>query len=153
MLLTRAYWLEKQQEQSDQWLAYLSVKNEESKNVLFKISIDSEKHKTMLKNIISNIKDFDLNESLKEYSLDEKHLNINRREDKEIFSEILKNEHLALDLYSKLHKLTDKTLINESWLGKKPEEYFENLAWLIEQEKEHVNLVESLSPGEIERIL
>jgi len=28
MLLTRAYWLEKKQEQSNQWLAYLSVKNE-----------------------------------------------------------------------------------------------------------------------------
>ena len=153
MLLTRAYLLEKQQEQSNQWLAYLSVKNEESKNILFKLLIDSEKNKTLLKHIISHIKDFDLSQSLNEFSLNEKYLEFNRKEDKDIFSELLKNEHFALDLYSKLYGLTSKTLINEFWTGTRPEEYFENVARLIEQVKEHVRLVDLVSSGEIVRIL
>jgi hypothetical protein len=107
----------------------------------------------LLKKIISNIKDFDIDQSLKKFSYTEKYPDFNRKDDKDIFSELLKNERLALDLYSKLYKLTDRALINEYWIGKKPEEYFEYLAWLIEQEKEHLYLLELLSSGDIERII
>ena len=72
-----------------------------------------------------------MNESQKEFIINEKDTDFNRREDKDIFSELLINELLALDLYSKLHNLTDKTLLYESWVGENPEEFFEKLAWLI----------------------
>lgn len=153
MLLTRAYWLEKQQEQANQWLAYLSVTKEESKDIVFKLLIDSEKNKTMLQHIIATIKDFDLAQSLQHYALNEKAFDLTKKEDKEIFSELLKNKRIALDLYSRLHESTSKTLIDQYWTGDRPEEYYEQVAGLIEQEKEHVRLVELVSSGEIVRIL
>ena len=151
--LTKAYWLEVKLEQADQWIASLKVKNDESRNVLFRISRDSEKHKSVLKNIISNIPEFNIEKSLEELPEYIKKQDNREKLDEEIFQDLVKNEQIAFDLYSKLNDLTDDNLIKKIWTGNNPIDYFNQIKWLIEQEREHIKLAKSLAIGNIERIM
>ena len=72
--------------------------------------------------------------------------------DEEILTELLKNEYLALDVYTKLHMYTDKEFIEKIWKGKNPNQFFKNMEFLINEEKKHINLLTPLA-GKIERIL
>ena len=95
----------------------------------------------------------DINKNLKDLNLDKKQFNFKGKTDEEIFSELLKNEYLVLDIYSKLDRLTDNNLINVFWLGENPDDYFKNLNWLIEQEKQHIKLIKPYASDNIDRII
>ncbi|HER45658.1 MAG TPA: hypothetical protein ENO12_02465 [Thermoplasmatales archaeon] len=107
-LLGKAYWLETQFENIMQWQAYMTIKNDSYRNALFQISHDSEKHRTILTQLIKNFKDVTVN-TIEDYaSLKEKDMDFKGKWDEEIITELLKNEHLVLDIYTKLHTYTDK---------------------------------------------
>ena len=67
--LARCYWLETKMEQTREWFAYLEVKSEEAKQVLFQLTKDSDNHKQMFRKLFSHIKGFDLEKTLSELSL------------------------------------------------------------------------------------
>jgi hypothetical protein len=150
-LLARAYWVEAQLEQAMQWEAYMTVK-EKFREPLFRISHDSEKHKTIVKKICENIKGLDLEKTLKESGLSKREFDFKGKWDEEIINELLKNEHLVKDTYTKLYEHTDRNFIEKHWNDDNPDSYFKKLNWLINQEKQHVEI---LTPfvGKIERIL
>lgn len=148
-ILGRAYWIESEMELVIQWEAYMKLP-EKFRDVLFRLSHDSATHKSYLKRLSSNLEKFDLNEATK--SMQEKKFDFKGMLDEEIMSEILRYEILSLDLYEKLYQQSSMTFIYKIWKGEEPEDYFKMLYWLIEQEKEHIELVRPLT-GKIERIL
>jgi rubrerythrin len=130
----------------------MTIKNENYRNVLFQISHDSEKHKTILSQLITNFKDVTIKNLEERAGLKEKEFDLKGKWDEEIISELLKNEHLALDVYSKLQMHTDKEFIKKIWKAKNPEQFFKQLEFLISEEKKHINLLTPLA-GQLERIL
>jgi hypothetical protein len=66
-LLGKAYWLETQFENIMQWQAYMSVKNDSYRNMLFQLSHDSEKHKEIIVQLITHFEDVST-ETLDEHS-------------------------------------------------------------------------------------
>lgn len=69
--LARSYWLETKMEQTKEWIAFLEVKSDKAKDVLFQIIRDSDYHKEMLKKLFSKIKGFNLHRTLADLDLDE----------------------------------------------------------------------------------
>lgn len=151
--LARAYWIETIAEQTAQWYGYLKVKTDIAKETLFELTIDSDNHKTTILELIRNIKGFDLAETLNELNLDKPQVDFNGKVDEEIFQTILENEHAAFDLFTKIYHNTDPQLIKEVWRGDDDEEFFNTFSWLMLQEKDHIELIEPLSLGQIERIM
>jgi rubrerythrin len=151
-LLGKAYWLETQFENIMQWQAYMSVKNDSYHNVLFQLSHDSEKHKGILVQLITHFEDV-TTETLEEHSgMFKKEFDLKGKWDEEIITELLKNEYLALDVYTKLHSYTDKDFIKKMWKGTNSDLFFKQLEFLINEEKKHINLLTPLA-GKLERIL
>lgn len=151
-LLGKAYWLETQFENIMQWQAYMTIKNDSYRNVLFQLSHDSEKHKEILIKLISNFVDVTTKTLEERAGMKEKEFDMKGKWDEEILTELLKNEYLALDVYTKLHMYTDKEFIEKIWKGKNPNQFFKNMEFLINEEKKHINLLTPLA-GKIERIL
>jgi rubrerythrin len=151
-LLGKAYWLETQFENIMQWQAYMSVKNDSYRNVLFQLSHDSEKHKGILVQLITHFEDV-TTEILDEHSgMFKKEFDLKGKWDEEIITELLKNEYLALDVYTKLHSYTDKDFMKKMWKGTDSDLFFKQLEFLINEEKKHINLLTPLA-GKLERIL
>jgi len=151
-LLGKAYWLETQFENIMQWQAYMSVKNDSYRNVLFQLSHDSEKHKGILVQLITHFEDV-TTEILDEHSgMFKKEFDLKGKWDEEIITELLKNEYLALDVYTKLHSYTDKNFMKKMWKGTDSDLFFKQLEFLINEEKKHINLLTPLA-GKLERIL
>jgi hypothetical protein len=151
-LLGKAYWLESQFENIMQWQAYMSVKNDSYRNVLFQLSHDSEKHKGIILQLITHFDDVTA-ETLEDHSgMVEKEFDLKGKWDEEIITELLKNEYLALDVYTKLHTYTDKDFIKKIWKGSDSELFFNQLEFLMNEEKKHINLLTPLA-GRLERIL
>lgn len=71
--------------------------------------------------------------------------------DSEIFTEILKYEYLAKDIYTRIREYTSEDLIEEVWKKDDPEEFFTTFKYLIEQEEEHEEIVKP-EAGKISRI-
>lgn len=151
-LLGKAYWLETQFENIMQWQAYITVKNEAYRNALFIISHDSEKHKGILLQFIENLEGISRQDIEEQAGLKQKELDMKGKWDEEIITELLKNEHLVLDVYTKLHMYTDKKLIQKIWKGEHAEEFFTQLEFLMREEKKHINILTPLA-GKLERIL
>jgi hypothetical protein len=151
-LLGKAYWLETHFENIMQWQAYMTVKDDSYRNVLFTLSHDSEKHKGIIIQLISNFEGIST-KTLEEHSgMKDKEFNLKGKWDEEIITELLKNEHLALDVYTKLHMYTDKEFIKRIWKGENSELFFKQLEFLIKEENKHINLLKPLA-GKLERIL
>jgi hypothetical protein len=151
-LLGKAYWLETQFENIMQWQAYMTVKNDSYRNVLFQLSHDSEKHKGILTQLITNFNDV-TTKTLEEYAhMMKKEFDLKGKWDEEIIKELLKNEYLALYIYTKLYMYTDKEFIKKIWKGSDSELYFKQLEFLINEEEKHINLLTPLA-GKLERIL
>ena len=153
MLLTRAFLLEEQHKQSYQWLSYISIKKKEFKDVFYMLLIGSERNKSTLKTIFSAIREFNIQEYIKEFSLDDRYIDFRYKEENDILLEMLKNELTSLDLYTKLHEKTSRDLIHQYWTRERPDEYFELLNVLINREKEHVEFIQIISPNELTRIM
>ena len=150
--LARAYWLETKMEQAKDWYAFLEVKSDEAKQLLFQLTNDSDNHKVVLQKLISNIKDFDLEKTLSDLALQNEPVNYKGKLDGEIFQDIYESEKKAFQLYTTLKDYTDGNLINSVWVGKRSEEFFETINWLISEEKKHMELVDPFSMGRLERI-
>jgi rubrerythrin len=151
-LLGKAFWLEAQFENVMQWQAYMTVKNDSYRNVLFQLSHDSEKHKGIILQLITHFEDV-TSKTLEEHSgMVEKEFDLKGKWDEEIITELLKNEYLALDVYTKLHRHTDKDFIKKIWKGSDSDQFFKQLEFLINEEKKHINLLTPLA-GKLERIL
>ena len=130
----------------------MTVKNDSYRNVLFQLSHDSEKHKGILLQLITHFEDV-TPQTLEEYSgMVEKEFDLKGKWDEEIITELLKNEYLALDVYTKLFSYTDKDFIKKMWKGSDPDLFFKQLEFLISEEKKHINLLTPLA-GKLERIL
>jgi len=152
-LLAKAFWVESRLENSPQWLGYIKIQDAQAKNVLFQISLESENHKSKLKEIISKIRDFDLEETLKDLNLEKPEYNFDRKKDAEIFQTIMESERFALEIYSKIIEAIDVNIIEKVWTGNDSKEFFSTFSWLIDQEKNHINLLEPFTLGNIERIM
>lgn len=70
--------------------------------------------------------------------------------DEEIFTQMLRYELLALDIYTKLHNLTNKEFLKKFWKGKNIDEYYNKLKWLIKEEERHRDLIKPLA-GKVAR--
>jgi hypothetical protein len=151
-LLGKAYWLETQFENIMQWQAYMTIKKDSYRNVLFQLSHDSEKHKGILTQLITNFEDI-TTKTLEDHSgMMKKEFDLKGKWDEEIITELLKNEYLALDVYTKLYMYTDKEFIEKTWRGENPNEFFKHMEFLINEEKKHIHLLTPLA-GKLERIL
>jgi rubrerythrin len=149
LLLGRVYWVETQLENSSQWEAYRVAKTKEYKDILFKISHDSQQHKKRLEMINSNLEGPDLQELSERFKGLEYDFRLMK--DEEIAREVMKNEALVLDLYKRIFASTNREFLKDIWMGAEPEDYFEDLKWLISQEEGHLQLLEKYS-GKVERI-
>ncbi|MBS3815954.1 MAG: hypothetical protein KGY76_00125 [Candidatus Thermoplasmatota archaeon] len=137
-LLARAYWLEEEFEGVTQWEAYTSVEDK-YKELLFRLSHESEGHKESLKKLISNVEGLDM-DAIKQNSQARNEIKFKKHtEDVEILYEVYENDQLALDLYQKIHSMTSHEFVEEVWNGDDPEEFFEILSDIIKEEKEHIN--------------
>lgn len=151
-LLGKAYWLETQFENIMQWQAYMTVKNESYRNALFTLSHDSEKHKAIILQFIEKFEGVTTTTLEEHAGLKQKEFDLKGKWDEEIITELLKNEFLALDVYTKLYMHTDREFIKKIWKGTNPEEFFTQLEFLIKEEKKHINILTPLA-GKLERIL
>ncbi len=124
-LFGKAYWVETQFELSTQWAAYISVKEQKYRDVIFKLSHDSEKHKMILEEFFSNIEGLDPEKALENAGLKQEEFDFKRKRDEEIVAELLRYEKLALDIYTKLYEYLDRDLIQEIWKGRDSEDFYE----------------------------
>lgn len=151
-LLGKAYWLETQFENIMQWEAYMTVKNESYRSALFTLSHDSEKHKTILTQLVMNFEGI-TTKTLEDHSgLKQKEFDLRGKWDEEIITELLKNEYLALDVYTKLYMHTDRGFLQRIWKGDNFEVFFKQLEFLMKEENKHITLLTPLA-GRLERIL
>jgi hypothetical protein len=151
-LLGKAYWLETQFENVMQWQAYMTVKNENYRSVLFTLSHDSEKHKQIITQFVENMEGITTKMLEEHAGMKEKEFDLKGKWDEEIITELLKNEHLALDVYTKLYMHTDKEFIKKMWKTEESGQFFNQLEFLIKEEKKHISLLTPLA-GKLERIL
>lgn len=128
------------------------MKSEDAREALFEITKDSDNHKEVLRKIISNIKDFNLEKTLSDLSLKDVTVDFKGKIDGEIFQEIYESEKKAFQLYSTITEKTEKNLIGRLWLEERPKDFFDTINWLISEEKKHMDLVYPFSMGRIERI-
>lgn len=148
-LLERAYWIEAEFEQSFQWEAYTNL-SEKYRDKIFRLSHDSQGHKTILKKIIKNLDGVSL-ERIKKNARKEKFDIKPGWQDSEIFTEIFKYEQLVKDIYKRIERHTSPKLIDEIWKKENSEEFFKTFQYLIEQEEEHEDIVRP-EAGKISRI-
>ena len=151
-LLGKAYWLESQLELAMQWEAYMVFKKDEFREALFQISHDSENHKQILNNIFSKIEGLTPEEALEYVQLKGKEFDFNGKWDEEIITELLKNENLVLDIYTKLHDFSDANYVKQIWNDENPDNFFKRLEFLISEEKKHIALLTPLA-GKLERVI
>ncbi|ODS40712.1 MAG: hypothetical protein A7315_07870 [Candidatus Altiarchaeales archaeon WOR_SM1_79] len=149
-LLGKAYWLESQLEGASQWEAYLLVKEQKHMDILFKISHDSEAHRSIINLLSYHLEGFDVEKAASE--IKEERFNFKKMHVEEIMAEIMRYEMLAHDLYSRILDHTSEDLIKKLWNRKSYEEYFKLMKWLVNQEEGHIKLLQPYA-GKIKRIL
>ncbi len=143
-LLARAYWIESEFEGVTQWEAYTSV-DDKYKDTLFELSHESEGHKGNLKGLISNLKGLDL-ETIKQNSRARESVSFEKHsQDVEILYEVYENDKLAHDLYEKIYSNTSQEFVERVWEGDDPDEFFEILSELMQEEEEHIEELEKYS--------
>lgn len=136
-LLSRAYWIEEEFESVTQWESYTSVEDK-YKELLFRLSHESEEHKSSLKRLVSNIDGLDM-ETIKQNSRIRDAVKFNKHsQDAEILYEVYENDKLALDLYQKIYSKISPEFVEEKWQGDDPDEFFDILSKIIKEEKEHI---------------
>ena len=149
-LLGKVYWVETQLELSSQWDAYFLVKEQKHRDIMFRISHDSEAHKAIVTLIANQLEGMDLKKAVEE--MKDAGYNFRKLHVEEIMAEVMRYEELAKDLYSKIHGLTSPDLIKEIWKGEEPDIYFKLMKWLLSQENAHIKMLKPYA-GQIERIL
>lgn len=149
-IIKRAFWVEHEFETMISWDAYTQI-DENKKDILYKLASESERHKIKVKKLIKNLDGLDVKDIRKD--MRERNFNLKKSAaDSEIFTEVLKGDMLALDLYTKLNSYTTEELINDAWKGER-NEYYTILESLIKDEKKHINMLKPhVYIGKIQRI-
>lgn len=139
-LFEKAYLIESNFELMMQWDAYLNAE-EQNKNLLFTLSHDSEIHKKLVKELSTKIEGISLD---KELDGTKPQFDFGHMIDEAKFSQLIKYEELALDIYTKIHDLTNKDFLKEHWKGDDINEFYNKFKWLMEEEKKHAKLIRDL---------
>ena len=95
---------------------------EQHRDLLFTIAHDSETHSILLKKLCKNIEGINLEKETE--VLQPKDFDLSKLIDEEIFTQMLRYELLALDIYTKLHDLTNKEFLKKIWKGENIDEYY-----------------------------
>ena len=143
-LMEKLYWIEVSLEMLGQWEGYLEA-GEKYRDSLFKISRDSQRHRSMVKKLCSNIDGLNVARITEER--EETGFDFKGKKDEEIIFDIMKHERTAHDMYTRLRDLTDRDLIKERWLEEDPEDYFKQLDMLIKEEEGHIALIKPFLGG------
>lgn len=149
-LFGKIYWIETQLELASQWEAYFMVKEQKHRDIIFRISHDSEAHKSIIELLSKNLEGIDLARSTEEMKVEG--FKFRKLHVEEVMAEIMRYEEVAKDMYSRMYSHTSKELIKKIWKGDNPDKYFRLMKWLITQEKAHIQLLQPYA-GQIERIL
>ncbi|MFO8109043.1 MAG: hypothetical protein R6U17_00755 [Thermoplasmata archaeon] len=149
-LLQRTYWIEDEFEQMAYWEGF-STLHEQYRDVIFRLPHDSEKHKIMLNKIINSIEGIELEDIKKGVRKREEGSSRRQKMDEEVLTEMIKNDRLALDLYSKIHKHTSREFIEEIWTGENSNEFFDIFKRLMAEEQKHIDILRP-HVGKLERI-
>jgi hypothetical protein len=144
-LFEKAYLIEYNFELTMEWDAYINAE-EQNKHLLFTLAHDSEGHKTLIKELSKKIEGIKLD---KELDSKKPQFDFSQMIDEAIFNQLIKYENLALDIYTRIHDLTNKEFIKKHWKGDDYNEYFNKFEWLMQEEKKHVKLIKDLI-GEVE---
>lgn len=136
-LLKRLYELETILEMASKWEAYISSADR-YKDLLFKISQDSERHKRMLEDLIMDIQTLNLDE-VKE-QVPERRFDYSDKTDQEIMNELLKYEKTALHAYKKLYEGINDEILSDFWTGEEGG-LRDTVEQIISDEKKHIQLV------------
>lgn len=142
LLFGKAFWIESILELALQWEAYMTM-GEKHRDLLFTIAHDSETHSIVLRELCSNIEGLDLEKETE--SFEKKDFDLSKMIEEEIFTQMLRYELLALDIYTKLHNLTNKDFLTKIWKGENINEYFNKLKWLIKEEERHRDMLKPLA--------
>jgi len=138
-LLERAYFYEEMLENDLDWDAFLFM-GEKFRDVVFKLAHDSAGHKENIQGLADNLEGMVIGD-LKE-KINVPQYNFQDLEDEEIVSKLYDLEVLMEDFYTNLYKHTSRKLIRDIWLGDNSEEFFQNIKFLIAQERTHQKLLE-----------
>jgi len=141
LLFGKALWMESKLELALQWEAYMNM-GEKYRDLLFTIAHDSESHSIVLREICSNIEGLDLQKEIEVF--DSKEFDLSKMIDEENFTQMLRYELLALDIYTKLNNLTNRKFLEKIWKGKNIDEYYNKLKWLVKEEERHRDLIKPL---------
>jgi hypothetical protein len=147
-ILNKALQIEMEFESSSIWEGYIEIKTDEMRDLLFTLSSESHEHAQMLERMMKMV----ITESgRRSPPLQERRFNFANMEDAEIMRQLLKFDRLALDLYSGIRDSISEDgtggIISDEGL----EEFTSMIDHLIEDEKRHVEMLNSLV-GNIERI-
>jgi len=148
-LLKKANEVEMAFENMANWEAYVSVKGEEFRQILFRLISDSQRHKNILNSLISKIK---MSNSHDLIPLTPRVFDFKNRHELEIMEEICRYEKLAFDLYTNIMEAlknseTKLLLCDENDVDL----LTSSLQTLILEEKSHIDLVSKYS-GRFQRL-
>jgi rubrerythrin len=148
-LLKKANEVEMAFENMANWEAYVSVKGEEFRQILFRLISDSQRHKNILNSLISKIK---MSNSHDLIPLTPRVFDFKNRHELEIMEEIGRYEKLAFDLYTNIMEAlknseTKLLLCDENDVDL----LTSSLQTLILEEKSHIDLVSKYS-GRFQRL-
>jgi hypothetical protein len=137
-IITNAYYIETQLEHFNEFMSKLKIKNQKYLDVIKKISKDSNKHRTLIENIVEKIEGIDLDDiRYKSAHMDlDDDLEFKRMNEDEIFIKLLENENQALEYYLEIKK--DYFKENENLL--------QSFNFLVEEEKKHIGMIETVKP-------
>lgn len=137
LLLGNVYAIEVKFERMIGWKIYLEFP-EQARNLLFQLAHDSENHKKALTGMYEKFLNIDI---VKYVNVDDELFETTGLSNKEIILKISHFDTLALDIYSKLNKYTNRKLLEKVFVFGNVEEYFNTLQWLIDEEKRHVSIL------------
>ena len=140
-ILGKAFWIESQMENLHHWMGYF-VAADRYKDLLFRLSQESEEHKGILVKLSENMDGIRLKDAALEQSKFQ--FDFKGMSDEEILRTILKNDELARDIYQRIHIKTDRELITRIWRIGDPGEFYKTIESLIKGEIEHVKAIQAV---------
>jgi len=148
-LLIRANEIESAFENLSEWDAYVDVKGEEFREILFSLISESQKHKGIVNSMISMV---NAGQDPTLVPLTPVRLDFRNKHELEIMNQIGRYERLAFDLYSDIREAIKKSDIKRLLHHESDAEAFiSSLEKLVSDEREHVDLAEK-SGGRVSRI-
>ena len=140
-LIYDAYWMEVHLEFFNDFIGSANLNNPIFKNVINKISKDSEQHKIILEKLINNIKFLDLEYIQSDKNRKSYNANLEHMSEENIMRNLLENERTAHEYYVKLYNTVNREMLTDSWTGDNVDEFFDDIKLLMEWEERHIDLV------------